>query len=54
MLGFFAGTHVLTSTVGTVLMVGVMMIFAGVAQIVIAWRAPGWGTTLLWTLAGAL
>lgn len=53
-LGLFAAANILAATVATVLIVGVLMIVAGIGQIVVAFRANGWGGTLLWMLAGAL
>lgn len=53
-LGFVAGVYVLAATVASVLFVGVMMLVAGVGQLVQAWRVKGWRGFLLWTLSGLL
>ncbi|OVZ58455.1 hypothetical protein CDO44_14560 [Pigmentiphaga sp. NML080357] len=53
-LGFVAGVYVLAATVASVLFVGVMMLVAGIGQLVQAWRVKGWRGFLLWTLSGLL
>jgi uncharacterized membrane protein HdeD (DUF308 family) len=45
---------VVTATVASVLVVGVMMIIAGVAEVFSAFQIKSWGKFLLWVLLGAL
>jgi uncharacterized membrane protein HdeD (DUF308 family) len=52
--GFVALGSVVLATVASVLIVGVMMIVAGVAEIINAFQLKGWGKFLLWALLGAL
>jgi uncharacterized membrane protein HdeD (DUF308 family) len=52
--GFVALGSVVMATVASVLVVGVMMIVAGVAEIISAWQCKGWGRFLLWALLGLL
>jgi uncharacterized membrane protein HdeD (DUF308 family) len=52
--GFVALGSVVLATVASVLIVGVMMIVAGVAEIINAFQLQGWGRFLLWALLGAL
>jgi uncharacterized membrane protein HdeD (DUF308 family) len=52
--GFVALGSVVMATVASVLIVGVMMIVAGVAEIVNAFQCKGWGRFLIWVLLGAL
>jgi uncharacterized membrane protein HdeD (DUF308 family) len=52
--GFVALGSVVMATVASVLIVGVMMIVAGVAEIINAFQLKGWGKFLLWALLGAL
>ena len=42
------------ATVASVLIVGVMMIIAGVAEVFSAFQIKSWGKFLLWVLLGAL
>jgi uncharacterized membrane protein HdeD (DUF308 family) len=42
------------ATVASVLVVGLMMIVAGVAEIINAFQLKGWGKFLIWLLLGAL
>ena len=53
-LGVVALANIVASTVATVWIVGALMIVAGVAQIIGAFRTKGWGRTLLWIAAGIL
>jgi uncharacterized membrane protein HdeD (DUF308 family) len=52
--GFVALGSVIMATVASVLIVGVMMIVAGVAEIINAFQCKGWGRFLVWVLLGAL
>lgn len=52
--GFVALGSVVMATVASVLIVGVMMIVAGVAEIINAFQCKGWGRFLIWVLLGAL
>jgi uncharacterized membrane protein HdeD (DUF308 family) len=52
--GWIALGSVVMATVASVLIVGVMMIVAGVAEIINAFQVKGWGSFLLWALLGAL
>jgi uncharacterized membrane protein HdeD (DUF308 family) len=52
--GFIALGSVVMATVASVLVVGVMMIVAGVAEIINAFQLKGWGKFLFWALLGAL
>lgn len=52
--GLIALGSVLTATVVSVFLVGIMMIVAGVAEVVGAFQIKGWGKFLLWVLLGAL
>ena len=53
-LGVIAVANLLTATVASVLLVGVMMLMGGVAQIVLAFRVKTWGRFLFWLLSGIL
>ncbi|MFA5522352.1 MAG: HdeD family acid-resistance protein [Castellaniella sp.] len=52
--GLLASWHVLTAALVSVIFVGILMLIAGVAMLVNAWRMKGWGGFLLWTLSGVL
>lgn len=52
--GLIALGSVMTATVASVLVVGAMMIIAGVAEVINAFQVKGWGKFLLWILLGAL
>ncbi len=52
--GFIALGSVVMATAASVLIVGVMMIVAGVAEIISAFQCKGWGKFLIWLLLGAL
>ena len=52
--GFVALGSVVMATVASVLVVGVMMIIAGVAEIINAFQLKSWGKFLIWALLGAL
>jgi uncharacterized membrane protein HdeD (DUF308 family) len=52
--GFIALGSVVMATVASVLVVGVMMIVAGVAEVFSAFQIKSWGKFLLWVLLGVL
>src|SRR4029450_11812414 len=52
--GFIALGSVAMATVVSVLIVGVMMIISGVAEVFSAFQIKGWGKFLLWALLGVL
>src|SRR5581483_7796585 len=52
--GFIALGSVVMATVASVLVVGVMMIVAGVAELINAFQIKSWGKFLVWALLGAL
>jgi uncharacterized membrane protein HdeD (DUF308 family) len=52
--GLVALGSVATATVASVLVVGVMMIIAGVAEVFSAFQVKSWGKFLLWVLLGTL
>jgi uncharacterized membrane protein HdeD (DUF308 family) len=52
--GFIALGSVAMATVASVLVVGVMMIIAGVAEIFNAFQIKSWGKFLVWALLGLL
>jgi uncharacterized membrane protein HdeD (DUF308 family) len=52
--GFIALGSVAMATVASVLVVGVMMIVAGVAEVISAFQIKSWGKFLLWALLGVL
>ena len=52
--GFIALGSVAMATVASVLVVGVMMIIAGVAEVFSAFQIKSWGKFLLWVLLGLL
>src|ERR1700747_2295121 len=52
--GFIALGSVVLATVASVLVVGVMMIVAGVAEVFSAFQIKSWGKFLLWVLLGVL
>lgn len=52
--GFVALGSVVLATVASVLVVGVMMIIAGVAEVINAFQLKTWGKFLLWALLGVL
>ncbi|MDX3905520.1 MAG: HdeD family acid-resistance protein [Pigmentiphaga sp.] len=54
LLGLAAGIYVIAATVASVLFVGVMMLVAGIGQLIQAWRVKNWRGFLLWTLSGVL
>jgi uncharacterized membrane protein HdeD (DUF308 family) len=52
--GFIALGSVVMATVASVLVVGAMMIVAGVAEVFSAFQIKSWGKFLLWALLGVL
>jgi len=52
--GFIALGSVAMATVASVFVVGIMMILAGVAEIVNAFQVKSWGKFVLWLLLGIL
>src|SRR5690348_6053642 len=52
--GFVALGSVVMATVASVLVVGVMMIVAGVAEVIGAFQMKSWGKFLIWVLLGVL
>src|SRR5207342_3171318 len=52
--GFIALGSILTATVASVFIVGIMMLIAGVAEVINAFQVKTWGKFLLWVLLGFL
>jgi uncharacterized membrane protein HdeD (DUF308 family) len=52
--GLVALYSIATATVASVLVVGIMMLIAGVAEVINAFQVKTWGKFLLWVLLGAL
>lgn len=52
--GLVALGSVVVATVATVLVVGIMMLVAGIAEVIGAFQIKTWGKFLLWLLLGAL
>lgn len=52
--GFIALGSVVTATAASVFVVGIMMLIAGVAEVINAFQMKTWGKFLLWALLGAL
>jgi len=52
--GFIALGSVVMATVASVFVVGIMMIVAGIAEIINAFQCKGWGKFLAWALLGVL
>src|SRR5215467_16100990 len=52
--GFIALGSVVTATVASVFVVGIMMLVAGVAEVINAFQIKTWGRFLVWLLLGAL
>jgi uncharacterized membrane protein HdeD (DUF308 family) len=53
-VGLIALGSVVTATAATVFLVGIMMVIAGVAEIINAFQIKTWGKFILWLLLGAL
>lgn len=52
--GFIALGSVMIATVASVLVVGVMMIIAGIAELINAFQIKSWSKFLIWALLGVL
>ena len=52
--GLVALGSVMMATVASVFLVGIMMIVAGIAEIINAFQLKGWGKFLIWALLGVL
>src|ERR1700747_2779404 len=52
--GFIALGSVVTATVASVFIVGIMMIIAGAAELINAFHIKSWANFLIWALLGAL
>jgi len=52
--GFIALGSVVSATVATVFVVGIMMIISGVAEVISAFQLKSWGKFILWVLLGLL
>jgi uncharacterized membrane protein HdeD (DUF308 family) len=52
--GFIALGSILTATVASVFIVGIMMLIAGVAEVINAFQVKTWGKFLFWVLLGVL
>ncbi len=52
--GFIALGSVMFATVVTVFVVGIMMLVAGIAEVINAFQVKSWGKFLLWLLLGVL
>jgi uncharacterized membrane protein HdeD (DUF308 family) len=52
--GFIALGSVMMATVASVYVVGIMMVIAGVAEVVNAFQVKTWGKFLLWLILGVL
>lgn len=52
--GLIALGSVVTATVASVALVGIMMLISGVAEIIHAFSLRSWGKMVLWVLLGAL
>src|ERR1700755_568211 len=53
-VGFIALGSVVTATVASVFVVGIMMIIAGIVEVFSAFQMKSWGKFLLWALLGVL
>ena len=53
-VGFIALGSVVTATVASVFVVGIMMIIAGIVEVFSAFQIKSWGKFLLWALLGVL
>jgi len=52
--GVIALGSIVMATVASVLVVGIMMIVAGIAEIINAFQLKGWGKFVIWALLGVL
>jgi uncharacterized membrane protein HdeD (DUF308 family) len=53
-VGFIALGSVVTATAASVFIVGIMMVIAGVAEVINAFQIKTWGKFVLWVILGAL
>jgi uncharacterized membrane protein HdeD (DUF308 family) len=53
-VGLLALYSVVTATIASVLVVGIMMLIAGVAEVVNAFQVKSWGKFFLWVILGVL
>ena len=53
-VGFIALGSIMMATVASVLVVGIMMIVAGVVELINAFQIKSWGKFLIWALLGLL
>src|SRR6478736_1731959 len=53
-VGLIALASVVMATAASVFIVGIMMVVAGVAEVINAFQIKSWGKFLLWLLLGAL
>lgn len=53
-LGLIASVHALAATLFSVVFIGVLVVVAGVSQLIQAWRIKSWPGFILWSLAGLL
>ncbi|MCK9510467.1 MAG: HdeD family acid-resistance protein [Pigmentiphaga sp.] len=51
-LGLLALAYTVAATVASVLFIGILMVIAGIAQLLQAWRLKEWRGFLLWTISG--
>ncbi len=54
LVGLIALGSILSATLASVLVIGVMMVIAGVAEVINAFQVSSWGKFFLWLLLGAL
>jgi uncharacterized membrane protein HdeD (DUF308 family) len=53
-VGLLALYSVVTATIASVFVVGIMMLIAGVAEVVNAFQVKSWGKFFLWVVLGVL
>jgi uncharacterized membrane protein HdeD (DUF308 family) len=54
LVGLLALYSVVTATIASVFVVGIMMLIAGVAEVVNAFQVKSWGKFFLWVILGVL
>jgi len=54
LFGFVACINLASATVVSTLFIGIMVFFAGIAQLIHAWNVRKWGEFFLWLVAGLL
>lgn len=52
--GIFAAVNVMYATVASILVIGAMMIVAGITEIIHAFQVKTWKQSIIWTLVGVL